>query len=218
VAAVLVGLASVATATGLIVATPGRALPPTFGAVTPVIAPAPSDGLKVVPTTPAAAPRSASLSTPAMTTVPSGLPTRVSIPRLNISAVVVPTGTDDHGVAVPTNPATTGWWVGSAPAGSDNGATVLVGHVDSAATGPGALYRVGLGFVHNGYAIDVSTATGVVAYRVYAQHVYHKTTGIPAAAFAATGPARLVLITCGGPFDRTTQSYRDNIVIYAAPA
>jgi hypothetical protein len=39
----------------------------------------------------------------------------------------------------------------------------------------------------------------------------------PAEAFDRIGRARLVLITCGGPFDPSTGNYRDNIVAYAVP-
>jgi hypothetical protein len=31
------------------------------------------------------------------------------------------------------------------------------------------------------------------------------------------GPARLTMITCGGPSDREARRYRDNIVVTAAP-
>ena len=35
--------------------------------------------------------------------------------------------------------------------------------------------------------------------------------------FARDGPPRLVLITCGGPFDAELRSYRDNLVVLAEP-
>ena len=35
--------------------------------------------------------------------------------------------------------------------------------------------------------------------------------------FARTGAPRLVVITCGGPFDESTRSYRDNVVVTAVP-
>ncbi len=38
-----------------------------------------------------------------------------------------------------------------------------------------------------------------------------------AEAFSAYGAMRLVLITCGGPYDAATGGYRDNIVVVAAP-
>lgn len=49
------------------------------------------------------------------------------------------------------------------------------------------------------------------------QRVYRKTDGLPADLFATAGAPRLVLITCGGTFDRAAASYLDNIVVFAAP-
>jgi hypothetical protein len=40
---------------------------------------------------------------------------------------------------------------------------------------------------------------------------------VPAALFTGTGP-RLVIMTCGGPFDSATHHYDDNVVVYASPA
>jgi hypothetical protein len=36
--------------------------------------------------------------------------------------------------------------------------------------------------------------------------------------FVPDGPPGLVLITCGGSFDRGVRSYQDNIVVRAVPA
>ncbi len=55
-------------------------------------------------------------------------------------------------------------------------------------------------------------------YVVSALQVVAKRDGIPASALAQDGPPRLMLITCGGPFDEATLSYRDNIVVTAMPA
>jgi hypothetical protein len=41
---------------------------------------------------------------------------------------------------------------------------------------------------------------------------------LPPEVFAAGGPPRLVLITCGGAFDRSTRHYADNVVVFADPA
>ena len=35
--------------------------------------------------------------------------------------------------------------------------------------------------------------------------------------YSLRGPARLVLVTCGGPFNERVGSYRDNIVVTAVP-
>jgi hypothetical protein len=40
---------------------------------------------------------------------------------------------------------------------------------------------------------------------------------LPPEVFAVGGPPRLVLITCGGAFDRRTRNYADNVVVVAEP-
>jgi hypothetical protein len=40
----------------------------------------------------------------------------------------------------------------------------------------------------------------------------------PADVFDQTVPERLVLVTCGGRFDRRIRHYVDNVVAYATPA
>jgi hypothetical protein len=41
---------------------------------------------------------------------------------------------------------------------------------------------------------------------------------LPASIYSRTGPRRLVLVTCGGPFNQNIGHYRDNIVVTAVPA
>jgi len=141
---------------------------------------------------------------------------RLDLPALGVRADVKHVVTTDGVLAVPDNPADVGWWTGSAPAGSSTGSTVIDGHVDSARTGPGALFH--LTDLVAGDPISVTTATGlVVHYRVTGRRVFDKHQGLPADLFVTTGPPRLVLITCGGPFDSAARSYLDNIVILASP-
>jgi hypothetical protein len=54
-------------------------------------------------------------------------------------------------------------------------------------------------------------------FTVTGRRVYVKHQGLSGDLFATTGPPRLVLITCGGPFDSTTRNYQDNIVVFATP-
>ena len=64
------------------------------------------------------------------------------------------------------------------------------------------------------------TATGsdgrVRTFAVVAREIYPKTQSLPRY-FARDGFPRST-ITCGGPFDARTRSYRDNVVVTAAPA
>jgi hypothetical protein len=54
------------------------------------------------------------------------------------------------------------------------------------------------------------------AYRVTSVRAYPKSE-LPTSVFRRTGPPRLVLVTCGGPFDAATGHYPDDVVVTAAP-
>jgi Sortase domain len=142
--------------------------------------------------------------------VPPGVPAQLALPAQRTTAPVVATEVDADGeLDIPAAPATVGWWAGSAPAGTA-GPTVLAGHVDSASRGVGAL--AALRDVRVGDPVVLTdTAGGRHGYVVTARRTYAKY-ALPREAFTA---APLVLITCGGPFDRDRGHYRDNIVVYA---
>ena len=143
-------------------------------------------------------------------------PTRIEIPALHVDAVITRVSSVNGTLGVPDDPMTVGWWVGAAEPGARSGSVVLDGHVDSATRGLGAFFR--LTSLHAGDLITVRTSHGDgLSYRVTARHTYDKQVGLPSDLFATDGPARLVLITCGGSFDASTLSYQDNIVVFAAP-
>ena len=143
-------------------------------------------------------------------------PTALAIPALRVQATVVPVDSASEILGVPADPAQVGWWTGSALPGATSGSVVIDGHIDSAATGPGAFFQ--LADLHIDDLLIVTTATGDRRnYAVTGGRTYLKTDGLPPDLFATTGPPRLVLITCGGSFDRSTGSYSDNIVVFATP-
>jgi Sortase domain len=143
-------------------------------------------------------------------------PVTLTIPALHVEATVLPVSTSYGALGVPDDPTRVGWWTGSALPGAPSGSVVIDGHVDSAAAGPGALFR--LADLHPGEPIQITTTTGDQhPYIVTGRRVYPKAGGLPPDLFATTGPSRLVLISCGGPFDRTTGSYLDNIAVFAVP-
>jgi Sortase domain len=144
------------------------------------------------------------------------VPVAVALPDRSVSAAVVPTGTTPDGALdVPDPPTTVGWWSPGALAGATSGTTVLAGHVDSAAAGLGTfavLRQVGVG-----ERVELRGADGrTLAYRVVARRQLEKAE-LPADLFARGGPPRLVLITCGGRFDRTARHYTDNVIVYTEP-
>ena len=146
----------------------------------------------------------------------AGLPERLYLPGASAPAIVHPVVSRDGVLAVPENPADVGWWAGGARPGDPIGTLVIDGHVDSATLGIGALGR--LSQLKSGDRITLDTSTGArIAYRVSALRVFEKASGLPASLFDRSGPARLVLISCGGPFDQAAKSYLDNIAVVALP-
>lgn len=151
-------------------------------------------------------------------TAPSAAtPTRVRIPSLGVDAPVTPSGIDiaKAELGVPADIRRLGWWVDSATPGSSRGAVLIAGHKDSARAGAGAFFRIGQATA--GERIEVRTRSGrTVAYRVTSVRAYPKA-DLPLDVFSTTGRARLVLVTCGGPFNAAEGFYRDNIVVTATP-
>jgi hypothetical protein len=143
------------------------------------------------------------------------VPVRLQIGTAGSSAPVVPVGVRADALAIPDSPRTVGWWVGSAPAGARHGSTVLAGHVDSKQLGKGALAALhGLPLGTRIVLTDVFGARH--AYAVTARRSYPKD-ALPADVFRSGDRPRLLLVTCGGPFDQVHGHYRDNLVIYALP-
>lgn len=143
-------------------------------------------------------------------------PVELALPARDVRAPVVAVTTGPGGALVlPEPPSTVGWWSPSALAGGAGGTTVLAGHVDSLEGGLGALAV--LRHVAEGEEVVLVGADGrSVGYRVTGRRQYEKAE-LPPEVFTAGGPPRLVLITCGGDFDRRTRHYSDNVVVYAEP-
>lgn len=166
----------------------------------------PTSAVDRPPVAPAAAPRL--VERPKSPPLPALTPVRIELPTLGARAPVVPVAVSHDGaLLVPADPQVVGWWAG----GGDT--LVLDGHVDSAAQGPGALFH--LGELRTGDEVRLAGADGVVRrFTVTQVHDYPKAT-LPAEVFRST--THLVIITCGGRFDRHRLSYDDNIVVYAEP-
>lgn len=144
-------------------------------------------------------------------------PTRLRIPDLRLDARVDPVGVNPktNDFEVPPAVDLVGWYRYGPGLEATAGSVVIAGHVDGAEQGPGAFFR--LRDVAIGAGIEVTGADGRVnRYTVVAREIYRKTAIPLDRYFARDGTPRLTLITCGGPFDRATRHYRDNVVITAA--
>jgi Sortase domain len=144
-------------------------------------------------------------------------PARLVVPGAGVDAPVDPVGvTADGLLQLPDDVRRVGWYrFGPAP-GQPAGTAVLAGHVDSWDQGLGALGR--LRGVEPGQTVEVTdSAGGTTTWQVVTRRLVGKQQLPLAELFARTGPPRLVLLTCGGPFDETSRSYRDNLVVVAEP-
>jgi len=145
-------------------------------------------------------------------------PVHVRVARLGIDAGVSPVAIDlkSGALGLPSKLQRTGWWPdGSAP-GAPRGAVLIAGHVDSADGGIGAFFA--LRRARAGDVVEVDGGAGRTrTYRVTTVRTYAKQK-LPVGVFSRKGPARLVLVTCGGPFDRSTGHYPYNLVVTAVPA
>lgn len=147
----------------------------------------------------------------------ASIPVRLRISALGIDAPVVPTAIDlRHGVlGVPTDIERLAWWRDGAAPGARSGTVLVAGHVDSARQGRGALFP--LPSARPGELVALTGAGGrTFTYRIAAVRRYPKAL-LPESVFDRTGRARLVIVTCGGPFDAATGHYLDNIVATASP-
>lgn len=144
-------------------------------------------------------------------------PNRVRIANIGVDAPVAPVGIDlaQGALDVPVNIDRTGWWRDGAAPGDANGTVLIAGHVDSARRGAGAFFR--LKNARAGMRVAVTSTDGRTrTYRITSVSTMPKPQ-LPLGVFTTSGPARLALVTCGGPFDAASGHYRDNVVVMAVP-
>ena len=144
-------------------------------------------------------------------------PIRVAIRSLGINAPVSPTGINVAKGELDANPnvGLTSWWHDGAAPGAKAGTVLIAGHVDSAARGPGAFFRLKEARV--GDRITVTSRSGSVrTYRVVSLRTMPKAQ-LPTDIYSTRGRPRLALVTCGGPFLEAAGHYRDNVVVIAVP-
>lgn len=199
---------------------------PTPSAATPTRAPTAS------PTSPSPANTSRSAArppatgatetpTPTPTGLPPSMPVSLSIPRIGVHTNLMQLGLNkDNTIQVPTpERANLAGWYKYGPSPGEIGNTVIVGHVDSVKLGRAVFFR--LGELRPGDKVSVVRTDGLtVPYRVDGVKAYPKAKFPTDLVYGGSNKSTLRLVTCGGPWSKTT-SYRDNIIVFAtqsAPA
>jgi hypothetical protein len=141
------------------------------------------------------------------------VPTRIRIPAMHVDSKLLDLGLNPDGtVEVPKSPSVAGWYDKGVRPGAA-GSAVILGHVDSE-VGPGIFFK--LSQVKIGTLVRIDRADGS-----FAMFKISKLQRVPKIEFptdlvyAPTLEPTLRLVTCGGSFDRSKGSYRDNVIAFA---
>lgn len=140
-------------------------------------------------------------------------PTRIRIPSQAVDVNVIDLSLQPNGeMQVPPDAADAGWYVNS-PIPGQPGPAVIASHVNfKGVDGPFAH----LDALKPGDEVMIEDAAGAeVSFAVDTVTSYPKNAFPTDTVYADTPDPELVLITCGGSYDASAHSYRDNIVARA---
>jgi LPXTG-site transpeptidase (sortase) family protein len=146
--------------------------------------------------------------------VPADLPKRVTIPQLDIDGLIQLVSTDQYGrIAVPSNIHVAGWYINSVKPG-ENGLSIISGHRNGKVS-LGIFYNLerlkkddkitiefGDGSLRDFLVIDVIQIETEKAQNI----MYERLEGVE---------KQLVLVTCGGEYDKELKTYIDRVIVRA---
>ncbi len=145
------------------------------------------------------------------------MPIRLQVPAIHIDSMLKRIGLDSSGeiATPPLVKDSHAYWLTVSLTPGQLGPATIIGHVDSAAYGPGVFFK--LGALQQRDRIVVTRADGVVATFEVQRVVQYKKAAFPTQqVYGNLDYAGLRLITCGGTFNTAAHSYESNIVAYAA--
>lgn len=149
-------------------------------------------------------------------TTSGSVPASLVAPGLFTAPVDPVAALPDGQLMIPSDVQRIGWWsAGSAP-GDTTGSVVIVGHLDTPEGGLGVFYHL-LNLTAGQRLVVKDASGGSHVYRVTSRQQIRRS-ALPHSLFDRSGPARLVLITCGGTYDRVHHRYDDNTIVEATPA
>lgn len=149
--------------------------------------------------------------------VPATRPRELTIQKLGIDANVLPMGIlKDGSLEAPKTAWDVGWYDQSALPGSGGNALLIDGHVNDALNAPGIFYKINS--LRPGDMMQIQRGDD----QLFAYHVV-KVDQKPIEQVDMAGmlhsiePGKegLNLITCGGDYDYSRQTYNDRILVYA---
>lgn len=130
-------------------------------------------------------------------------------------APVVAVGVESNGELEIPGAREVGWYrFGLTP--QESGSAVFAAHI--ALNGRNGVFRR-LADVQPGAVVTVGYEDGSSSTHVVTEIAQYSKADLPLErVFAKTGDPILTLITCGGAFNRSLNTYDDNVVVYAVPA
>lgn len=144
-------------------------------------------------------------------------PQRAVLPSGTAVPVVEVSTTDDGALDVPGDVDVAGWWRGGSRIGDPFGAVLLSAHVDSATQGLGPY--VELLRVRRGQSVLLTSEHLRQKYVINSLQLLDKgSLSDHPWVYSASGPHRLVLVTCAGPFDASRGGYQRLAVVTATAA
>lgn len=149
---------------------------------------------------------------PTTDNVPVGLPVRLTIPAINVSAAIQYLGVTPNGIMdVPTNSTDAGWFkLGPRP--GEKGSAVIDGHFDGPNGVPGVFTN--LHKLKPGDKMTIEDDNGTkMTFIVRESRNYNP--GYAEEVFSRNDTAHLNLITCYGSWDSTKNSYSKRLVVFA---
>lgn len=152
--------------------------------------------------------------TPLVGTLPKSEPVHLRVPDVNIDTNLLTVGRNSDGtLEVPESPHIAGWYK-HGPTPGELGPAIIVGHVDSH-RGPGVFWR--LRELRPGQIIEVKRANGTTAkFTVQSTKEFAQNNFPTKEVYGNINHGGLRLITCGGTYNRITDSYSHNTVVYAS--
>ena len=142
----------------------------------------------------------------------SGPPTRLRVPAIKLDTSLETLRIGGAGELTPPKDFAKAGWYADGTAPGDVGPAVIAGHVDNR-SGPAVFYD--LRELDTGDVIEVTRGGAAVTFTVTSTAWYPKKEFPTDEVYGPTPDRQLRLITCGGVFDRSLKSYKDNLVVYA---
>jgi hypothetical protein len=146
---------------------------------------------------------------------PPPAPVAITVDGVPIDAApVIPVGVEPNGEMEIPGAREVGWYrFGPTPA--EEGSSVLAAHI--AWNGRSGVFRR-LADVEVGAVVTIDYADGSRTRHLVTEIAQYAKDALPLErVFAKSGPPVLTLVTCGGSFNRSLNSYDDNVVVYATP-